>query len=437
MTSFAMLLLPILVLTLTAADNLSYRELRELASLLNVGLGETEEGDYITVCSQEPMELALVIDASASIRRPDFIKGQKFLTDFLSIYDIGSGKKQVRVSAVKYGKGVYKDDSFNLNTYKNKEDVLNHVTNMKHEYGTYTDTGPGIDYMRTVQMVNTRPAVPKVAIVLTDGNSQEPRRTQESAALARAENITMFAVGVGSKVSNAELVNIAGDQARVIQVNSYDDLKDIKERLARKTCITKPKPTTTPIPTTPIPMRAPECYEMFPSDINFVFNPASLGVDSTGWVTQFISHTITNQELQQGFQYGVISGDCPDDGGFALNQFRSVGDIRSRLDRYDRNNLPALVSQTARVGFSSGRGGRAEANKVAVIFLGKAKVDPAALNRAIQQLLDQGTQVFVASTDPGVSPSLPRGVRFLESGSSISQAQELVSHICHLDKQDL
>jgi hypothetical protein len=32
-------------------------------------------------------------------------------------------------------------------------------------------------------------------------------------------------------------------------------------------------------------------------------------VDTTSWVTQFISHTITNQEMQQGFQvssHGII-----------------------------------------------------------------------------------------------------------------------------------
>jgi hypothetical protein len=77
------------------------------------------------------------------------------------------------VSAIKFGRGIYVDDSFHLNTYKTKEEVLNHVTHMKHEYGGYTSTGEGIDYMRTEQMSKARSWVPKVAIVLTDGNSQE------------------------------------------------------------------------------------------------------------------------------------------------------------------------------------------------------------------------------------------------------------------------
>ena len=71
-----------------------------------------------------------------------------------------------------FGYGVYKEDSFNLNTYKTKQEVLDHVTNMKFRYGRRTDTGDAIKYMREKQMVKTRPWAPKIAIVLTDGNSQ-------------------------------------------------------------------------------------------------------------------------------------------------------------------------------------------------------------------------------------------------------------------------
>ena len=47
------------------------------------------------MCSQEPIELALVIDSSVSIPEEHFKKGQKFLSNFLSDYDIGPGRKQV------------------------------------------------------------------------------------------------------------------------------------------------------------------------------------------------------------------------------------------------------------------------------------------------------------------------------------------------------
>lgn len=60
--------------------------------------------------------------------------------------------------------------------------------------------------------------------------------TAQQALLAREDNITMFAVGVGHSVSNLELFNIAGDQERVFRSDNYEDLRHIKTDLSHKTC---------------------------------------------------------------------------------------------------------------------------------------------------------------------------------------------------------
>ena len=62
-------------------------------------------------------------------------------------------------------------------------------------------------------------------------------------------------------------------------------------------------------------------------------------------------------------------------------------------------------------------------------------MDQSALKKAVEELQAAGVQVFVSTTDRGVSPpSLPDGARLLDYGSSMSQATELVTHICHLDQ---
>ena len=78
-------------------------------------------------------------------------------------------------------------------------------------------------------------------------------------------------------------------------------------------------------------------------------------------------------------QYGVASGDCPDDAGFKLNEYSDASAIRARLDKYDRNNLPSLVRGASSMAFSEANGGRPQAIKVAVIFIGKAKVSGSSL----------------------------------------------------------
>lgn len=59
-------------------------------------------------------------------------------------------------------------------------------------------------------------------------------------------------------------------------------------------------------------------------------------------------------------------------------------------------------------------------------------MDQTLLNKAINEMLSEGINVFVSLADSGISVSLPAGVRLLQEGSSISQSQELVEHICHL-----
>lgn len=59
------------------------------------------------VCTQEPIELGIVLDSSSSIPRKDFRIAKKFLQDFLKQFDIGTGENEVRVSIITYGKGIY------------------------------------------------------------------------------------------------------------------------------------------------------------------------------------------------------------------------------------------------------------------------------------------------------------------------------------------
>ncbi|CAL1548499.1 unnamed protein product, partial [Lymnaea stagnalis] len=132
-------------------------------------------------------------------------------------------------------------DAFNLNTYSSKDDVINAIGRVPHRKGDYTDTGLGITYMDEVQLADgvVRPGVVKVGLVITDGISQEPGKTKSAAEAARARGIEIFAVGVGSWVTNTELQAIAGDSKRVVKVGNYDELNTITKPLAQMTCISK------------------------------------------------------------------------------------------------------------------------------------------------------------------------------------------------------
>ncbi|XP_005090383.1 cartilage matrix protein [Aplysia californica] len=384
-------------------------------------------GDHLLECKQEPIELGIVLDSSSSISHPDFQKSIAFLQDFLNQYEIGDGPNDVRVSIITFGKGIYKQDAFNLDTYHSKEDVIQAIGKVSHKVGLYTSTGAGIKYMSETQLSKnvSRPWADRISIVITDGNSQVWRETRDAAQAARDSGIVMFAVGVGN-VRDEELLRIAGNESRKVKVDNYDQLKEIKTSLAHKTCIKKEKTTTTTTTTTPVP-QTQTCGEENPADIYFVFSPAELGLEVTSWTTSFVSNVVNQDQMEHGFRFGVVSGSCPDDEGFDLDDYTTADDIEKRMTNYLMPRMPALVDRLSQFGYSEIAGGRSEARDVAVLVANGGKMNKG-LEAEVSRLQQKGVQVFIA--DPSASGVNVEGAITLTGRSVKDVSANLVTHLC-------
>lgn len=77
-----------------------------------------------------------------------------------------------------------------------------------------------------------------VAVIVTDGKSQDRKKTIETAALARKAGIHVFAIGVGDLVEYRELEEIASrpPEEYVFAVDDFKGLDAMKYILANKTC---------------------------------------------------------------------------------------------------------------------------------------------------------------------------------------------------------
>ncbi|XP_012945016.1 collagen alpha-6(VI) chain [Aplysia californica] len=379
-----------------------------------------DKGTHLLVCEQEPIELGIVLDSSVSIDRKDFKKGKEFLQDFLQQFEIGGGDRDVRVSIITFGKGIYPEDGFNLTKYTDKDELIAAIGNIPHRLGRYTSTGEGIEYMATAQLASqfTRSWAERVGLVITDGNSQESAKTKEAARQARESGITMFAIGVGN-VKDQELVNIAGDASRVFKVDSYDELENIKQTLAHQTCIRQLK-TTTPPPQT-------VCGEANPADIYFVFSPAELGLEGTSWATSLIGSLIKQEQMEEGFRFGVVSGSCPDDEGFNLDEYSNVSDIETRLSTYAASRMSALVDRVSGNDFYGTTGGRSGAQDVAVLVSSGGKRSRR-LQAEVDRLRNEGVEVFVADiSGSGISFE---GATTLTGATYKDVALNLVTQLC-------
>ena len=85
---------------------------------------------------------------------------------------------------------------------------------------------------------SSRDGIVRIAIVVTDGRSDDTIATSHEARLLREIGVHVFAVGVGQDIDMGELHAIASRPADdyVNTVDNYDALNSIKELLAIKAC---------------------------------------------------------------------------------------------------------------------------------------------------------------------------------------------------------
>ncbi|XP_050408871.1 cartilage matrix protein [Patella vulgata] len=404
--------------------------LKVAVALLFVGaitafdLGHSEElakrkvGGPNYVCYQHPLDIVFILDASSSIWAQNFTKAIAFVNSFISPYEIGPNK--VRVAIETYADRVYTEDVIQFRDFVTSETLHDKIAGLVWHHGSRTETGMGIAYMTDHIMPKARSGLPKICIVITDGKSQESEKTASEAKRARDAGIDMFAIGVSRAVNESELQSIAGDPDRVIIVETYSELEAIKDKLSGKTC--------KKIPTPPPTQAAEECGIDHPTDIYYVFDPAYLGMERVNWVTQFITYTIDVREFAH-MRVGVISGSCPLDAGFNLKQYRSFDEVEKRLRTYNKPKLTTLMRSLPSA-YSRREGGRPNASKVAVIFLG-GKIDQRQVDQAAKAAKRAKIRIFFADAGNADSLDALDGFNLAQAGRGARlQADAFVQELC-------
>lgn len=139
------------------------------------------------------MELVFVVDSSESIGQVNFEKIKGFVTSLVDLISVGHNA--TRVGLVLYTHKV--DLEFNLARYMNKEDVQQAIRGIPY-LGEGTYTGSAIRKATQEAFFSARPGVRKVAIVITDGQTdkRDPIKLDTAVREAHAANIEMYALGI-------------------------------------------------------------------------------------------------------------------------------------------------------------------------------------------------------------------------------------------------
>ena len=191
---------------------------------------------FITECYRD-IDLFIVMDSSGSITKEKYEIAKKFVADLVNGFTIS--EKNVRVGLIIFGGEVKL--MFGLDESFDKKTILNKISNIPF-LRTTTATGDAIKFMVErgfTEASGARPpnlAIPRVGIVLTDGESNTGVDVHVAAQAARDKSIEMFAFGIGSRINDTELLEIAGSQERKFKIDSFDNVDDARALITQTSC---------------------------------------------------------------------------------------------------------------------------------------------------------------------------------------------------------
>uniref|UniRef100_A0A8D0A1B0 Collagen alpha-1(XXI) chain n=1 Tax=Sander lucioperca TaxID=283035 RepID=A0A8D0A1B0_SANLU len=201
--------------------------------------------DRVRSCSTAVNDLVYIVDGSWSVGFSDFDTAKQWLINITSQFDISSHYTQVAVIQ-------YSDTprlEIPLGKHQGGGELIQAIQSITY-LGGNTQTGRAIKFavdhvfsssQRSSQVKN------RIAVVVTDGKSQDD--VVDASMEARAQGITVFAVGVGSEITTSELVSIANrpSSTYVLYAEDYTTIDRIRDSMEQKLCEESVCPTRIPV----------------------------------------------------------------------------------------------------------------------------------------------------------------------------------------------
>lgn len=177
-------------------------------------------------------DIIFIVDSSGSIGYNNFQTMLKFLADLIDQFDIGG---TTRVGMIRFSDSV--TEIYGLGQYSTFDELRERTLAIEYIRGT-TNTADAIKYAETMfRNDDSRPDSVKIAVILTDGGSNNKESTFDSANHAR-KYMEIVALGLGDWIDKYELQAIASDSYtnNLIMVENFNDLTNIVDSMKTFLC---------------------------------------------------------------------------------------------------------------------------------------------------------------------------------------------------------
>ncbi|XP_067265217.1 collagen alpha-3(VI) chain-like isoform X2 [Chanodichthys erythropterus] len=173
-------------------------------------------------------DIVFLVDGSINLGRDNFKEVMEFILNLIDLFFTERDKLQIGLAH--YATDV--TDVFYLNTYKNKDDIINAITRAEYKGGREIKTGNAIRHVQKTHFIKERGSrkdegIPQILMVVTGGRSRDDSKT---AALGlKASGVRIYAVGVGD--IEDELNNLGSEATTVARASTFQELSELNEQI--------------------------------------------------------------------------------------------------------------------------------------------------------------------------------------------------------------
>uniref|UniRef100_A0A194AM52 VWFA domain-containing protein n=1 Tax=Pinctada fucata TaxID=50426 RepID=A0A194AM52_PINFU len=186
-----------------------------------------------------------MLDSSTSLNSASmFYKELGFVAGLSQRFDIG--EQNTRFSVISFSDDAVLD--VKLTDSVSKIALQHKLLKIDYMMGdTYTDKA--VNLMLSEGFEGARPNIPKIGVVITDGEATDEHTLKEVLQKVKKAGIQMIAIGVGEQIKKEQLNMIAGDKDRVFPVlGGVGALKFIEDNLIKTVCNAAQMSYTMPFP---------------------------------------------------------------------------------------------------------------------------------------------------------------------------------------------
>ncbi|XP_064166856.1 collagen alpha-3(VI) chain-like isoform X2 [Anguilla rostrata] len=212
--------------------------------------GDIEPTDFDdTGLSPKVADIVFLVDGSINLGRDNFKEVMEFIMNLVDLFF--TERDNLQIGLAHYAADV--TDVFYLNTYKNKNDIVDAITRTEYRGGQRLNTGAAIKYVQGTHFTKEKGSrkdegVPQILMLIKGGKSNDDGK---SAALGlQKAGVRIYAVGVGD--IEDELSSLGSEATTVHRARTFQELSELNEQIlqtldddvkGQKHCTAEQEPT--------------------------------------------------------------------------------------------------------------------------------------------------------------------------------------------------